>query len=138
MRLASILTGWDIDILTEAEESERFQEEFKTRSRTFIDSLDIDDVIAHLLVAEGFRTVVEIAYAPLEELVSIEGFDQEIAEELLNRALIFAEAERNRLQDQTRELGVADDLLAFEGLTLAHVVTLAEQDVKTLETLPTW
>jgi len=135
VRLASILTGWDIDILTEAEESERRQEEFKTRSRTFIESLDIDDVIAHLLVAEGFSTVDEIAYSPLEDLVSIEGFDADIAEELQNRALVFAEAERNRLQDQTKELGVAEDLLAFEGLTLAHVVKLAEQGVKTLDDL---
>ena len=135
VRLASILTGWDIDILTEAEESERRQEEFKTRSRTFIDSLDIDDVIAHLLVAEGFSTVDEIAYSPLEDLVSIEGFDEDIAEELQNRALVFAEAERTRLQDQTKELGVAEDLLAFEGLTLAHVAKLAEQGVKTLDDL---
>lgn len=135
VRLASILTGWDIDILTEAEESERRQEEFKTRSRTFIDSLDIDDVIAHLLVAEGFGTVDEIAYSPLEDLVDIEGFDADIAEELQNRALVFAEAERTRLQDQTKKLGVAEDLLAFEGLTLAHVVKLAEQGVKTLDDL---
>ena len=135
VRLASILTGWDIDILTEAEESERRQEEFKTRSRTFIDSLDIDDVIAHLLVAEGFSTVDEIAYSPLEDLVEIEGFDADIAEELQNRALVFAEAERTRLQDKSKELGVAEDLLAFDGLTLAQVVGLAEQGVKTLDDL---
>ncbi|WP_193184803.1 transcription termination factor NusA [Nisaea sediminum] len=135
VRLASILTGWDIDILTEAEESERRQEEFKTRSKTFIDSLDIDDVIAHLLVAEGFTSVDEIAYSPLEDLMSIEGFDADIAEELQNRALAFAEAERNRLQDRSTELGVAEDLLNFEGLSLANIVQLAEQGVKTLDDL---
>jgi N utilization substance protein A len=135
VRLASILTGWDIDILTEAEESERRQEEFKTRSKTFIDSLDIDDVIAHLLVAEGFTSVDEIAYSPLEDLMSIEGFDADIAEELQNRALAFAEAERNRLQDRSTELGVAEDLLNFEGLNLANIVQLAEQGVKTLDDL---
>ncbi|UUX52119.1 transcription termination factor NusA [Nisaea acidiphila] len=135
VRLASILTGWDIDILTEAEESERRQEEFKTRSKTFIDSLDIDDVIAHLLVAEGFTSVDEIAYSPLEDLMGIEGFDADIAEELQNRALAFAEAERNRLQDRSAELCVAEDLLAFEGLALANIVALAEQGVKTLDDL---
>ncbi|WP_420403017.1 transcription termination factor NusA [Nisaea sp.] len=135
VRLASILTGWDIDILTEAEESERRQEEFKTRSKAFIDSLDIDDVIAHLLVAEGFTTVDEIAYSPLEDLMGIEGFDADIAEELQNRALAFAEAERTRLQERTSELGVAEDLLNFEGLNLASIVELAEQGVKTLDDL---
>src|SRR6267143_428159 len=86
VRLASQLTGWDIDILTEAEESERRTEEFRTRSQLFIDALDIDDVIAHLLVTEGFSSLEEVAYVPPEDLADIEGFDAEIAEELQERA----------------------------------------------------
>src|SRR5271166_718274 len=86
VRLASQLTGWDIDILTEAEESERRTEEFRTRSKTFIEALDIDDVIAHLLVTEGFTSLEEVAYVPLEDLADIEGFDTEVATELQERA----------------------------------------------------
>jgi N utilization substance protein A len=89
VRLATMLSGWDIDILTEAEESERRQEEFRTRSKIFMDALDIDDVMAHLLVAEGFTSVEEIAYTGLEELTQIEGFVEDIAEELQNRAVVF-------------------------------------------------
>jgi N utilization substance protein A len=86
VRLASQLTGWDIDILTEAEESERRTEEFRNRSQMFIDALDIDDVIAHLLVTEGFTSLEEVAYVPLEDLADIEGFDAEVAGELQERA----------------------------------------------------
>ena len=93
VRLASQLTGWYIDILTEAEESERRQEEFKTRSTRFIEALNIDDVIAHLLVAEGFVSVDDIAATPVSDLAIIQGFDEEIATELQNRALDFVEKE---------------------------------------------
>src|SRR4029079_490293 len=91
VRLASQLSGWDIDILTEAEESERRTEEFRTRSQMFIDALDIDDVIAHLLVTEGFTSVEEIAYVPITELAGIEGFDEDVAGELQQRAQAFLE-----------------------------------------------
>src|SRR5260370_14759006 len=86
VRLASQLTGWDIDILTEAEESERRTEEFRTRSQLFIDALDIDDVIAHLLVTEGFGSLEEVAFVPVDDLAEIEGFDEDIAGELQERA----------------------------------------------------
>src|SRR6202007_2956987 len=89
VRLASQLTGWDIDILTEAEESERRIEETKTRSALFIQALDVDDVIAHLLVAEGFTSVEEIAYTEIEELAQIEGFDEDVAGEMQNPALTY-------------------------------------------------
>src|SRR6266436_2666741 len=89
VRLASQLTGWDIDILTEAEESERRTEEFRTRSKMFIDALDVDDVIAHLLVTEGFTSVEEVAFTPLNELSGIEGFDEGVANELQQRARTF-------------------------------------------------
>ena len=91
VRLASQLTGWDIDILTEAEESERRQEEFRTRSKMFIEALDVDDVIAHLLVTEGFTSVEEVAFIPLDELAGIEGFDEDVANELQQRARVFLE-----------------------------------------------
>jgi N utilization substance protein A len=135
VRLATMLSGWDIDILTEAEESERRQEEFRTRSKIFMDALDIDDVMAHLLVAEGFTSVEEIAYTGLEELTQIEGFVEDIAEELQNRAVVFTEAERERLANRRVELGVTDDLAEMEGLTPAMVVTLGENGVKTIDDL---
>ena len=89
VRLASQLTRWDIDILTEAEESERRQEEFRRRSGLFVEALDVDDVIAGLLVTEGFNSVEELAFTPLEEVAAIEGFDENVAEELIRRAETF-------------------------------------------------
>ncbi len=133
VRLASMLTGWEIDILTEQEESERRQAEFKSRSETFVAALDVEDVIAHLLVTEGFTSVEEVAFVPVEELATIEGFEEEIAEELQRRARAFLEAENERLIDKGRELGAQDDLIAFEPVTPGMLVTLAESGVKSLE-----
>jgi len=133
VRLASMLTGWDIDILTEQEESDRRKEEFRVRSETFIGALDIDDVIAGLLVAEGFTSVEEIAYVELEDLAEIEGFDADIAGELQTRALNHVEAERVRLEARRTELGVTDEVAALEGLTPAMLVALGEKGVKTLD-----
>jgi N utilization substance protein A len=133
VRLASQLTGWDIDILTEAEESERRTEEFRTRSQLFIDTLDIDDVIAHLLVTEGFSSLEEVAYVAIDDLASIEGFDADIATELQARARTALERRDEEYQARYRELGVADDLAALGGLTPGILVTLGEKGVKTLE-----
>lgn len=135
VRLASQLTQWDIMILTEEEESERRQEEFRSRSQMFIDGLDVDDVLAHLLVTEGFSSVEEVAFVPIEDLLSIEGFDEDIAEELRNRANNFLSEEEERLAGKRRELGVDDDLAALAGLSPAMVVTLGEAGVKTLDDL---
>lgn len=133
VRLASQLTGWDIDILTEEDESERRQEEARKRAEMFIKALDVDEVIAHLLVAEGFTSIEEVGYVPLAELAEIEGFEEEIAEELRTRARNFLAEEAERLQKRREELKVADDLVEFGGLSLAVVVRLGENDVKTLE-----
>ena len=135
VRLASQLTGWDIDILTEAEESERRTEEFKSRSTMFIDALDVDDVIAHLLVTEGFSSVEEGAVVPLEDLTDIEGFDEGIAGELQNRARSFLEEQDERNTVRRRELGVDDVLAAVEGLSTSHLVKLGENGIKTLDDL---
>ncbi|WP_119461541.1 transcription termination factor NusA [Rhodospirillaceae bacterium SYSU D60014] len=135
VRLASMLTGWDIDILTEAEESERRSEEFRTRSKMFIDALDIDDVIAHLLVTEGFTEVEEVAFVPTEDLSGIEGFDEDVAQELRERARVYLQQRDERLTERRRELGVAEELSAIEGLTAAMLVTLGENGVKTLDDL---
>ena len=135
VRLASMLTGWDIDILTEQEESDRRREEFRQRSESFIGALDIDDVIAGLLVAEGFASVEEIAYTEIDDLAEIEGFDADIAEELRTRAFNFVEAERQRHDERRRELGVTDDLVELEIFTPAMLVTLGENGVKTLDDL---
>jgi len=135
VRLASQLTGWHIDILTEEEESQRRQEEFHRRSALFIEALDVDDVIAHLLVTEGFTTVEEVAYVPLEELADIEGFDEEVAEELRLRAQAWLEEQQRQNDDRRRELGVDDALAELDGLTSAMLVTLGEGGIKTLDDL---
>ncbi|HZK91459.1 MAG TPA: transcription termination factor NusA [Stellaceae bacterium] len=133
VRLASQLTGWDIDILTEAEESERRTEEFRVRSQLFIDALDIDDVIAHLLVTEGFSSLEEVAYVAIDDLANIEGFDADIANELQARARAALERRDAEYQARYGELGVSDELVALEGLSPGMLVTLGEKDVKTLD-----
>jgi N utilization substance protein A len=133
VRLASQLTGWDIDILTEAEESERRTEEFRSRSQLFIDALDIDDVIAHLLVTEGFGSLEEVAFVPVDDLAEIEGFDVEVATELQERARTALERRDREYESRYRQLGVADDLAAVEGLTPGMLVALGENGVKTLD-----
>ena len=133
VRLASQLTGWDIDIMTEAQESERRQAEFSERSQLFMAALDVDEMIAQLLASEGFATVEEVAYVPLEEITYIEGFDDETAEEIQNRARDHLDRENAALDEQRKEMGVADDLAEIEGLTPAMLVRLGENEIKTLE-----
>lgn len=135
VRLASQLTGWDIDILTEEEESVRRNEEFTARSQTFVDALNVDDVIAHLLVAEGFTTVEDVAFVPVEELADVEGLDVAVAEELRNRARVFLEARDEADTRRRVELGVEDSLAGLEGLKPAALVALGEAGVKTLDDL---
>ncbi|MBT5751175.1 MAG: transcription termination/antitermination protein NusA, partial [Rhodospirillaceae bacterium] len=135
VRLASILTGWDIDILTEAQESERRQEEFHSRSKIFIEALDIDDVIAHLLVTEGFSSVEEVAFVPEENLTEIEGFDETLTEELRTRARNYLAARDKVLDDKRVELGVSDELVEMPNISLTDLVTLGEAGVKSLDDL---
>src|SRR5262249_53933097 len=110
VRLASQLTGWDIDILTEQEESERRQKEFAERSQAFMDALDVDEVIAQLLVTEGFASVEEVAYVDLSEIAHIEGFDESTASEIQTRAREYLEKIEAERDARRRELGVSDDL----------------------------
>ncbi len=135
VRLASMLTGWEIDIMTEAEESERRQQETANRSALFMEALDVDDVIAQLLVAEGFSQVEEVAYVELNELSRIEGFDEDISEELQNRARTYLEEREAANQQRIAEFGLAEDLLAVEELSSDMLVKLGEKDVKTLDDL---
>ncbi len=135
VRLASQLTQWNIDILTEAEESERRTEEFRSRSNMFIHALDVDDVIAHLLVTEGFSSVEEVAYVPLEDIADIEGFDETVAEELQARARNFLAEQDERYDQMRKDMGVADDLAAIEGLAPAMLVKLGEKGIKALDDL---
>ncbi|MCB9989011.1 MAG: transcription termination/antitermination protein NusA [Rhodospirillales bacterium] len=135
VRLASMLTGWDIDILTEAEESERRADEFKTRSGLFMEALDVDEVIAHLLVAEGFSKIEEIAETPIEELNQIEGFEEEVSIELQNRANAWLDLIEAKLQEKRTELGIADDLMEIQGLTPDMIIKLGENGVKTRDDL---
>ncbi len=133
VRLASQLTRWDIDILTEAEESERRQEEFRRRTGLFVDALDVDDMIAGLLVAEGFNTIEELAFTPIEELSEIEGFDESVAEELVRRGQTFLVERDEGLTNRRREIGVSDEVAAFEALTPAMLVKLGDKGVKSLD-----
>ncbi|MEM0929225.1 MAG: transcription termination factor NusA [Pseudomonadota bacterium] len=135
VRLASQLTGFEIDIMTEEEESEKRQKEYAERSALFMEVLDVDDMIANLLVAEGFARVEEIAYVELNEIALIEGFDDETAEELQARALDHLERERQELDAKRIEMGVEDDMLTFEMLNLKMIVALAEEGVKSVEDL---
>ncbi|MBT5435105.1 MAG: transcription termination/antitermination protein NusA, partial [Rhodospirillaceae bacterium] len=135
VRLASQLVGWDIDIMTETDESERRLEEMRLRSEHLMDALDVDDVLARLLVTEGFSEADEVAYVPVEELAGIGGLDEAIAQELQSRALTFVE-ERDRQMDARRqELGVDDALAEIEGLSPTMLVQLGEKDIKTLDDL---
>ena len=133
VRLASQLSGWDIDILTEAEESERRQAEFAERTQIFMASLDVDEMIAQLLTSEGFATIEEVAYVPLDEITVIEGFDDETAEELQRRATEHLDIQNQALDEERKALGVADELKNVEGLTPAMLVALGKNDVFTLE-----
>jgi N utilization substance protein A len=133
VRLASQLTGWDIDIMTEAQESERRQAEFAERTALFMGALDVDEMIAQLLASEGFSTVEEVAYVPAEEITYIEGFDEETAEEIQNRARDHLDRENEKLDAQRKEMGVGDDLAAMEGMTPAMLVRFGENDIKSLE-----
>jgi N utilization substance protein A len=135
VRLASQLTRYDVDILTEAEESERRQEEFRRRTGLFVEALDVDDVIAGLLVQEGFGSIEDIVQAPDEELAEIEGFDESVAAELKRRAEAFIEKRDAEMDEKRRDLGVDDVLVEVGGFTPAMMVTLGEKGVKSLEDL---
>jgi N utilization substance protein A len=133
VRLASMLSGWDIDIMTEEEESRRRQEDVRTRSQMFIDALDVDDVIAHLLVAEGFISIEQVGFVPINELSEIEGFDEEMAEELRARARAHLETVHQKNEARRRDLQVSDELAELKGLTSARLVVLGENNIKTLD-----
>jgi len=135
VRLASQLSGWDIDILTEAEESERRQTEFTERSEMFVQALDVDEVIAQLLASEGFTSIEEVAYVAVDEIAEIEGFDDETAEEIQQRALDFIDRQNAAYDAQRRELGVEDALATIPGITPHMLVAFGENEIKTVEDL---
>ena len=135
VRLASQLTGWQIDILTESQESERRQREFAERTQLFQEALDVDETIAQLLVTEGFQTVEDLAYVEAQDVADIEGFDEDTAEELQTRAREHLEREAAILDARRIELGVEDGVLEVEGITLPMAVSLGEAGVKTVEDL---
>ncbi|WP_136657562.1 transcription termination factor NusA [Nitratireductor sp. XY-223] len=133
VRLASQLTGWDIDILTEQEESERRQKEFNERTELFMNALNVDEMVGQVLASEGFSQVEEVAYVDLEEIAAIEGFDEETAEEIQSRAREYLEAIEAELEAKRLELGVTDELRAVPGMTTAMMVALGEDGIKTMD-----
>ncbi len=135
VRLASQLTGWQIDILTESQESERRQKQFAETTQLFQDALDVDEVIAQLLATEGFVSVEDVAFVESHEIAEIEGFDEDTAEELQARAREFLDKAAAELDAKRVELGVEDGVLEIEGITLAMAVALGEGEVKSVEDL---
>lgn len=135
VRLASQLTGWDIDIMSESEQSERRSREFREMTDMFVDQLNVEEVIAQLLATEGFGSVEEIAYSEVDELAMIQGFDEEIAQALKERAVSWLEEQEQALLEELDQLGVAEDLRNFEPLDLQTVVELGRKEVRTLEDL---
>jgi N utilization substance protein A len=135
VRLASQLTGHQIDIMTEEEASEKRSKEFALRSKMFEEELDVDETLSQLLVAEGFAELEEVAYVPAEELASIEGFDEELAEELQSRAKEAIDRQEATHREARRELGVEDDLAEIPHLTEVMLVTLGKAGIKTLDDL---
>jgi N utilization substance protein A len=135
VRLASQLTGWDIDIVTEQEESEHRQAEFEKRSKLFIEALNVDEMVGQLLASEGFNSVEELAMVDEKEIAGIEGFDEATANELQSRAREYLERQEAELDAKRRELGVEDALTDVPGVTTAMLVTLGEDGIKTVEDL---
>ncbi|MBW3097646.1 transcription termination factor NusA [Pseudohoeflea coraliihabitans] len=133
VRLASQLTGWDIDILTEDEESQRRQKEFNERTALFMEALDVDEMVGQVLASEGFSQVEEVAYVDLDEITSIEGFDEETAEELQTRAREYLEKIEAELDAKRKEMGVEDEVRSVGGMTTAMMVALGEDGIKSLE-----
>lgn len=133
VRLASQLSGWSLDILTEEQESERRQQEFRERSALFMEGLDVDEMVAQLLVSEGFETMEEVGYVELDELTSIEGFDEETATELQARAREYLEKIAEEQNAKRTALGVEDGVLEIEGVTLPMTVLFGENEIFTVE-----
>ena len=133
VRLASILTGWHIDVLTADQEAENRQNEEKGRLDLFMQALDVDDMIAHLLIQEGFTKVEEIAFAELDELAGIDGFDEALAKELQSRAAAYLTQKNESLQNKIKEYDLADDLKNFKGLNLTMLEALGAKGIKTLD-----
>ena len=135
VRLASQLTGWDIDILTEQEESERRQAEFESRTKIFVDALNLDEVVGQLLASEGFGSIEELALVDEKEIASIEGFDEDTARELQERAREYLAQQEAELDAKRKELGVEDAMKDVPGISTAMLVKLGENGVKTVEDL---
>ena len=135
VKLASQLLGCDIDVLTEEQEQERRKNENKVRSQRFMEALDVDEMIAHLLIAEGFSTVDEIAMVDLKELSDIEGFDEDVAKELQSRAQEYVEKRNKEFAEKSKSLGIDDKLQSVEGLDRDMLLTLANNNIKTIDDL---
>jgi len=135
VRLASQLTGWDIDILTEQEESERRQADFEKRSKMFMEALNVDEVVGQLLASEGFSSVEELSMVDQKDVASIEGFDEETASELQMRARDYLAQVEAEFDAKRKELGVADELRDVPGVTARMLVTLGENGIKTMDDL---
>ena len=135
VRLASDLSKWYIDVVSDTEESEKRQEEISQSTKIFIEALDVDDVIAHLIVAEGYSSIDEIANTSIEELNSIEGFEEELSIELKERAQNYVKLENENVEEKLKSSGIESKLYEFSHLSKSDILTLVENDIKTLDDL---
>ena len=135
VRLASQLTGWNIDVMNETEEQERRAKEFKEKTELFISGLDVDEMIAQLLITEGFRTIEEIAFVDIAELEEIEGFNAELATELQKRAKDYLDKVEQDYIDAGHKIGMQDDLLNFDFIKRPTIMKLGQAGIKSLEDL---
>ena len=135
VRLASLLTGLDMSIMTEAQEAERRNEEFSVKTKSFMEALDVDEVIAHLLVVEGFSSLQEIADVEEKELAEIEGFDENLAAELKARSEVYVKNRDKALQASCKKLEISKEVVNFEGLSLEMIEKLGQNNVKSLDDL---
>ncbi|MDR1207083.1 MAG: transcription termination factor NusA [Rickettsiales bacterium] len=135
VRLASQLTGWNIDVMNEAEEQEKRAREFKEKTELFTKGLDVDEMVAQLLITDGFRTIEEIAFVELSELAGIEGFDMELATELQGRARAYLDKQDQEYKDKGRAMGMKDDLLSFDFIKRDTILALGAAGIRSLEDL---
>ena len=135
VRLASELSKWYIDVISESEESEKRQEEISERTKIFIEALDVDDVIAHLIVAEGYSSIEDISNTSIDELNNIEGFEEELSIELKERAQNYVKLENENVEKKLKASGVDSKLYKFTHLSKSDILTLVENNIKTLDDL---
>jgi N utilization substance protein A len=132
VRLASKLTNYEIDILTDQEDSERRQAEFKEKTENLVKSLEVDETLGQLLVSEGMQSIEEISQSTPDDITKIEGIDEGTANELINRSKENLVKEKKEISKRLKELGMEDSLANLKGITQGMLVLLGQRNIKKL------